>query len=349
MAKPRIIIADTDLSFIHPFLLKFAEDFFYKVDLEIITSERYYDELFSKSQRADILIVSEGLYSADIQRHNISHVFVMTEQPEEEQTTDLNANHIFKYDRGIKEIFNEILGKSGLLGQIDPDNKTTQVVVFFSAAGGVGKTTVSMGVAASLAKNYKRVLYINASRLQCFQHMLENPAPITDMSVYTKLLGGSEGLYASIKHVIREEKFFYLPPFQGALLSLGLDYSVYSSIIRASKESGEYDFIIVDADVVFDEEKGTLLDMAARVMILTNQSLASVSATRRLVESMNDIANDKFIFLCNDFEKEKDSAIIQVMRQYTMEFVEHFRYGERMKPENLAGESSIQMVAFLLI
>ena len=39
MAKPRIIIADTDISYIVPLQLKFVEDFFEKVELEIITDE----------------------------------------------------------------------------------------------------------------------------------------------------------------------------------------------------------------------------------------------------------------------------------------------------------------------
>ena len=99
MAKPRIIIADTDISYIVPLQLKFVEDFFEKVELEIITDEQYYDTLFSTPQRADILIVSEGLYSQTMQRHNISHIFVMNEQYEEDQTADLNVNHIFKYAR----------------------------------------------------------------------------------------------------------------------------------------------------------------------------------------------------------------------------------------------------------
>lgn len=46
-----------------------------------------------------------------MQRHNISHIFVMTEQYEEDRTADLNVNYIFKYT-SIKEIFNEITGKS---------------------------------------------------------------------------------------------------------------------------------------------------------------------------------------------------------------------------------------------
>ena len=111
MAKPRIIIADTDTSYVIPLQLKVVEDFFEKVDLEIITDKEFFETLFSTPQRVDILIVSEDLYSQAMQRHNIAHTFVMNEQYEEDQTADLNVNHIFKYT-SIKEIFNEIIGKS---------------------------------------------------------------------------------------------------------------------------------------------------------------------------------------------------------------------------------------------
>lgn len=148
MAKPRIIIADTDISYIIPLQLKFVEDFFEKVDLEIISDTEYFDTLFSTPQRADILIISDELYSQSMRRHNISHIFVMNEQYEEEQTADLNVNHIFKYT-SIKEIFNEITGKSADVLKIENNGKQeTQTILFYSASGGAGKTTVAMGVSA---------------------------------------------------------------------------------------------------------------------------------------------------------------------------------------------------------
>ena len=50
MAKPRVIIADTDAGYIIPLQLKFAEDFFEKVDLEIITDTDCFESLFSTPQ-----------------------------------------------------------------------------------------------------------------------------------------------------------------------------------------------------------------------------------------------------------------------------------------------------------
>lgn len=352
MAKPRVIIADEDANYIVPLQFKFVTEFFEKIDLEIISSREYFEEHFSKPQNAEILIVSEELYDSSLQRHNISNFFVMSETQDEGQTGELNVNRLFKYS-SVKEIFNEIIGKSGdVLKSNNAQKQETQVVMVYSASGGTGKTTIAMGIAASLTKNYKKVLYVNAAQLQCFHHMLENTTAITTTDVYTKLSTGAGNIYEQIKHVIRKESFYYLPPFKTALMSLGLQYSVYEKIISSAKASGEYDFIIVDADITFDEEKASLLNMADKVLVIVRQGLASVIATNILVSNINGISAEKYIFLCNDFEEEKDNALIspRVLLKFSItDYINHFKQYEHMKPEDLSKESSIQRAAFLVI
>lgn len=351
MAKPRIIIADNDANYVIPLQLKFVEDFFEKVNLEIITDEDYFNELFSTPQKADILIVSEELYDQSMQRHNISCVFMMTEQYEEEQTADLNVNPIFKYT-SIKEIFNEIIGKSGNILNVKNEKQDTQIIVFYSASGGVGKTFTSLGVCASLVKNYKRVLYINADRLQSFQYMLDNKSPITNGEVYAKLTSNSNDVYQEIKHVIRKEMFYYLPPFKASLMSLGLNYSVYEKVVLSAKKSGDYDYIVVDADVTFDEDKASLLNIADKVIMVVKQTLASVLATNILFSNINGINTEKYIFICNDFDKEEDNALISsnvTLKFSVSDYIDHFSCYANMKLDDLSKESSIQKAAFLII
>lgn len=351
MEKPRIIIADTDINYIAPLQFKFVEDFFEKVDVEIITDVEYFEELFSAPQSADILIVSEEFYSQSLQRHNISHIFVMNEQYNEEQTADHNVTPVFKYT-SIKEIFNEIIGKSADVLKEESASQETKIVLFYSASGGTGKTTVAMGIANSLTKGYKRVLYINTERLQTFQYMLNNHTAVTDAVVYSKLSAAAENIYSEIKHVIRKEVFSYLPPFKAALMSLGLSYSVYEKIITSAKKSGEFDYIIVDADMTFDEDKARLLDVADKVVVVMRQTLASVFATNTLVSNINGANTDKYIFICNDFDKEEDNALISpnvTLKFSVSEYVDHFNHYTSMKPEELSKESSIQKAAFLIM
>ena len=49
MARPRVIVADTDESYVIPLQKKFAELFADKIDLEIITDKDYFNQLFSLS------------------------------------------------------------------------------------------------------------------------------------------------------------------------------------------------------------------------------------------------------------------------------------------------------------
>lgn len=297
MARPKVIIADEDASYIVPLQFKFVTDFFNKIDLEIITDRAYFDEYFSRPQNAEILIISDGLYDLSLQRHNIQNIFVMMEQYDEGGTGDLNVTQLFKYT-SIKEIFNEITGKSaGALNIAAVEKKETQIILVTSAAGGVGKTTVAMGVADCLAQNYKRVLYINAARLQNFQYLLDNTTAISSPDVYGKLINPTDRIYDDIKHVIRKENFSYLPEFKAALMSIGVDYSVYEKLALSAKNSDDYDYIIVDAESTFDEYKTNLLDISDKVIFVIDQSYNTVYATNTFLTNINGISTEKYIFL----------------------------------------------------
>lgn len=352
MLKPRVIIADTNYDYIIPLQLKFIEEFYEKIELEIITDKDYYNELFSNPQKADILIVAENLYDLSLQRHDINNIFLMTEQYDEEgHTVNLKVNRIYKYT-SVKEILNEIKSKSAEVLNLSIDEKKeTQIVLVHSANGGVGKTTLSMGMCACLTKNYKRVLYINACRLQFFQRMLENQSSISGSDVYSNLVNPNENTYKDIKHVIRKEFFYYLPPFKAALMSLGLKYSLYAKIIMGAKTSADYDYIIVDTDTSFDEEKVKLYDIADKVIIVTRQNSASVYATNILVSNMNRSNSDKYIFVCNDFDEERDNALISpnmTMRFSVSNYVEHIEHYDQLKAVDLSKISSIKKTAFLI-
>ncbi len=351
MARPRIIIADTDADYILSLQQKFIEEFFEKIDLEIITDRAFFEELFSVPQKAEILIVSEDLYTNLLQKHNISAIFVLAEQREVKESDGLEVNWIYKYS-SVHKIFNEVVGKSGeSLHVREDEKKETQIIVVTSAAGGVGKTTVAMGLSAALSMNYKRVLYINTDRMQTFQRLLQNPMPIMENDVYWELIHADKKIYSKIQHVIRKELFSYVPPFKAAMISLGIKADVFQKIAESAKCSGDYDYILIDADSSFDENKISLLGMADKVVLVTGQNVASVLATNILVTNVNGAEDEKYIFICNNFEPEKDNALIspEISLKFGIgEFIIHFTdYGE-MKGTDFAEETSFRRAVYLL-
>lgn len=352
MSKPRIIIADADISYIIPLQQKFIEEYFEKIDLEIITEPNYFECYFASPQKADVLIISEELYTPNLQRHNIGNIFLMTEQNSENQMREANVYSIYKYT-SIKEIFNVIVGKgTASLRASNNTRKETQIIVVSSACGGVGKTTVALGISACLNKNYKRVLYINASRLQSFQALLSNVTPITTSNIYAKMVSATNNVYSDIKHVIRNEGFSYLPPFRAALMSMGIQYSIFEKIAASAKRTGDYDYIIIDADTAFDEDKARLMDIADRVIVVTKQSKASVYATNILVSNINGSNSDKYIFICNDFDEDNTNVLISpdVVNKFAVaDYVGHLSHYDQLKASDFANINDLQKIAFLII
>lgn len=353
MAKPRIIIADTDVNYIQSLQLKFVEEFFEKIDLEIITDKDYFESMFANPQKAEILIVSEDLYDLSIQRHNIRNVFLMTENYEEEQTADLSVTRIFKYTN-IKEIFNEILEKSSDALNVDIQSKQEpQIIVVTSAVGGVGKTTVAMGVSASLSKNYKKVLYINCDQLQTFQSLMKNNTPISSLDVYSNLMRTpKEKVYNEIKHLVRNENFHYIPPFKAAIMSVGLSKHIFMDMAISAKQSGEFDYIVVDTDSEFDEFKTELLNVADKVIFVTRQNKMSVLAMNVLMSNINGINNEKYFCICNDFDKDIENALISPENtlKYTIsEYIEHLPNYDQLFCADFVNYSDFQKLAYLFL
>ena len=348
--KPRVIIADTDESYIAPLQLKFAKEFHDKIVLEIITQHEYFSNLFSRPQKVQILVISRELYDSAMLHHSIDHIFLMQEQYDEVTEEDPRVTRLFKYS-SIKEIFNEIVGKSAEVFHVSTTKKKeTQIVMVTSVAGGVGTTTVAMGIAASLVQNYKKVLYINASGLQTFQYRLKNPSVLSMQEVYASLSNPQGFTYEDIGYVIRKETFSYFPAFKAALISLGLDAAVYRRIAIAAKASSEYDFIIIDAESTFDEEKINLIDMTDKIVMVIDQSVKSVVATNLFLANINGVDFERYIFVCNRFRSDTYNALVTQnshLRFRVNEYIDEF--AEEPECEELSKKVGIKKIAFSLM
>lgn len=249
----------------------------------------------------------------------------------------------------------EIEGVKGTLWNTtedDADPSTVKIILITSASGGVGKTSVAFGLCRCLERNYKKTLYVNADRLQSFQWMMENSEPIRDASVYAGLSGNLGNVYRIVRHVIRKEGFSYLPPFKAALMSLGIPYRVFALLAEAARKEQEYDYIVIDADSVFDEEKAALMQLADKILIVTKQTEYAVKATNELIQNVNRNNSDKYIFLCNDFKKEEENALLlpTAAHRFTVsEYIEHLPAYE-MKGSGLPVQTpGLQKAAFLIM
>lgn len=355
MNRPRVIIADAarDTSFIEQLQIRFTEEYFYKIDLEIITLQALFEKQFSSPQVADVLIVSEQLFDESLFRHDIRNLFVVTEKENGDELPQ-GVNRIARYS-SIKAVFSEIIGKSYPTFCFGEENKNqeTQIVLVTSAAGGVGKTTLALGISASLAKSYKKVLYIDAEWIQSFAALLEDSSPIVGGEVYARLLEGNrDRIYEDVSRYIREEGFRYLPPFQAPLVSLNLSYRVFSQIAEGAKKSKQYDYIVLDSESSFDEEKARLINISDKVVVVTNQTKSAVRKTNRLCDNLSGTESEKYLYICNAFDEKEENYLAGDplgVHFSVNDYVQRFSAMDKKTIESLVREKDVQRVAYLLI
>jgi len=349
MGKPRVILADRDENYISPLLMKFIEELQDGIELEVITDEQYFNELFAKPQSAGILIISEDLYDRNILKHDIRNIFILTEEQTEDQDLGV-VKKIFKYS-SLKEIFSKIMAASSQLKIDNVKPKDTSVILVYSASGGTGKTTIALGISMCMAQNFKRVLYVSADRLSTFQYYLEDRTPLPQ-NVYAGIAQGRSNMYYSIKPFIRNERFDYIPPFGASLSSLNVDYGFYENVIRAAAESKDYDVIVVDTDQVLDAAKSKLVALSEKVLIVTGKTRESIFAANLMMKSMDLRDSEKYYFICNDTTPDRIDSYEDdsVEKNYLVdEKVGYIRNIDRLSLTDLGHQGDIQKISFLII
>lgn len=350
MKKPRIIIAECDQAYLKPLLHKFIKKFYERAALEIISDRDYFNELFIQQQTAELLIVSERLYEDRLQRHDIRHIFLLTDDKDSIYSDGKGVNVIYKYSN-IQDIFTEIFEKCAKDLDIGIDNKQeARLVIFSSAAGGIGKTTAALNTALCLARQNKRVLYINSSYLQSFGYLFDNCAAVSDNELYLYMTDINGNIYQKVKNEIQKGKFDYLPPLKAALLSLGLSADIFLSIARGARESKDYDYIFMDTDSIFDEAGAEGLNEADKVVIITAETERAALETNRLAENINGINSDKYLFICfrdeNDRNKKEYTAL-----KTKFEIDEYIAYQNKADVTgfvDLSTDNGIKRLAYLI-
>lgn len=350
MSKPIIILADNDESYIATLEYKLLELLGNRVELEIITETAFFEYYFSTPKTAEIVAVSEGMYSDSLARHNINHLFILTNNISESSTRDLSLDYVYKYG-GIKELFNELLFKSkDIIFADEKENKVTKVLAFYSAIGGTGKTCLSMGFSACLARKHQKVLYINTESIQSFAYLLKQKMPMPSDG-YRALKNSREYTYNNIKQYIRTEEFSYIPPFSGTLDAINLDFSFYTDLILSVKDSKEYDFIIVDIEAGYNSERNAILQLADKAIIVLLQDKLSQYKTEYLFQNIDFSEQDKYVFVCNKYSDDKENAYIAKEGTHKIKVHEYIGClsNEKRDIEEISSLKGIEKLVYLFV
>ena len=297
MERPLIILADTDEAYLLTLMNKFLNELGDTADMELISSAEYFSDFFSRPRTVDTLILTRDFYTDELRRHNISHTYLLTED-ENPQADNEDYKCVFKYST-INELFfaitedsfNQQIGKKAEKGK-------TQIIAFFSAAGGSGKTAMSLSFAANLAEAHQKVFYVSTESVQNFQFFLKDASGIPG-DICRKMLASKEDIFRSAESLIRREGFYYFPPMLKTPDSCGIREDIFERLVSEAADSGAYRFIVTDIEAGLSAEKIRLLERADHVILVTMEDAISAEKTRYLFDNLDIIKNEKYILICN--------------------------------------------------
>lgn len=346
MAHLNVILADTDLNFENQLEIKLAFELDGIADLEIITDINYFNNYLKKPVKADVLIISESLFSEDLYNFNIGSIVLLTEQEETSNSKKFERLfRIYKYT-SISAIYKQIIIACPKLNK-NGDNKQTTLLMFSSASGGTGKSTLSLAVANALSKRYYKTLYINAQRTNVFELFMSSKSYISNEFI-SELINKSPSLDKRIMQTIVKDSIDYFPPFEMSLSSYGIDMGAYLYIIKSIKDTNKYDYIIVDSESIFDEYQAELMTCADKVVFVYNQDKISIGSLNIFLKNIVYKENDKYIFICNKFDITKKNNDIKQSFRMT-ESVSYIKNAEHLLPEDLSVQSDIKKIAYLFM
>lgn len=323
----RIILVDSDNNFLSNlewYFIKQSDEH----DIVTISTQDYLQKFFSNPQTADALVISEEMYFSELEKHNIAHIFTLTENEVESGTERLDGSRMSKYTTGIQEMYNIITGilKATNTG-IKAKATSTEVIMVYSPIGGVGTTSIAVGLCAFLYKNYKKTLFLSVEALQTFGSFFSGEYSL-DCWQNDMFKAERDDAIISLKEMVRNELCDYLPPFNNPLPSIPLGAEDYIHLINAIRSTKAYEFIVLDCGSEFTKDVSTLMGVADKVVLVYDHEKRTAHKIDCLLNSINYADREKYVFLHNRYIPESGEYLLDqrfIRMKYTVEKIDYMR------------------------
>jgi len=313
MAVPKILLAEQDEEYLETLERKFVQEFRGHMELISISERDYLETFFSEPQQLDMVIINEDLYNFALEKHNISNCFLLSEKESDPGVTqDMHRMKLYKYT-SIEDIFKQVMKNANLdiAAAKETDGGLTTIAVY-SPIGGMGKTTVAMGLCQALAKKGKRALFVGTDSLQNFGYFMREKTTLT-ADLEKQFAAKSSYIYSKLRPVIARQDFDILPVFAKTRPGLRIGPDHYVSLLGYLKEAEAYDYIVLDLATEFSEMTATLFNQSDKIMILMGQGKYETYQAGNLLDNIDCSDETRFTCVCNKFDRQKENALLRQM------------------------------------
>ncbi len=282
MIKKKMILADGDelyLRNLSNYLMEKAPQ------LELITFTQA-DKILpflESGNPADMLVIDEALLTPRILKLEmpITRIVLSTSMAQVE-----GFSVVKKYQKS-ESLLNEILLKyaedTGGIETIQ-GKSNTKIAAFYSPAGGSGKTTLALALAAAASYTGQKVLYLNLEEIDSLQEVLPaTPGSLSEIFLALKTKGMNVGIKLSggVGRAV-PGGFYYLSGVESISEHDEVSEKEMEKLIDSIRLLSGYDMVILDLSSAFSAKNLRLMELSDVVFCPVLPEENSMAKMRRL-------------------------------------------------------------------
>jgi len=312
MAKLNLVILDRDSKYVSGVTNFFIANYSDKFTLISFTEKKYLLDFLEKEKRIDILLLSEDMYEQDFARESIKTIIILSDNSEQGEINGYPS--MMKYQQA-QNLYSDIIN---VYTTQNPDNiekitneyDKTKIITFYSPLGGIGKTTLAVATAITLAAQDIKVLYLNFEDIQTTNIFFNSSEGknLSELIYYVKEKSSDfPQKFLSIKSRDEETKVDFINPTESILDVDELTSEDVEFFIESILNLNMYKYVIIDTSSKFNSIYKLLLSSSHKVIVPIGQDSISEIKTNIFINEFNAIKD--FSFIVNRYNKDIETII----------------------------------------
>jgi cellulose biosynthesis protein BcsQ len=291
MGKIKLLIADSDDSYIEAINRFFTGKYYYAFDLKVFSDKKQLKEYLTiEKSKIDILVADPIFLNQIINLSNIEVVCILSSGIIPADFKKYNSINKFLIGEKLVERIQEIYSEQTKKIFIHQGSKNSKVISILSPMGGTGKTTISFAVAKELSKNNLNTFYLNLDENSIINYFFDNQNKVGLTQVFYHIKAKTINLSNRLQTFISKDEHYgidFFMPSKNFLETDEITSEEYIELISEMREISKYDYILVDLPTMFSEKSVAVLRDSNIAIVVISKDIISKFKTTSFINQLS--------------------------------------------------------------
>lgn len=281
--KIKLAILEKDRSYLSRLVTAFGTKYADKIEIYSFTDQEVALATLNGA-KIDVLLASDAFSIDTLKLPNRCAFAYLVDSMGIDTLNDQRAICKFqKADLIYKQILSVYSEKASSITGFNVTGDESCVVVFCSASGGVGSSTMAAAYAVRLARKGKKVLYLNLEKFGSADVFFSGQGQFDMSDIIFALKSKKTNLPLKLESCVKQDSngVYFYSQTKIALDMMELSTDDIIRLITELKIAGSYDYIILDMDFGIDKEMLKIYRQAQNIVLVGDGSLESNNKTER--------------------------------------------------------------------